>query len=91
MKKKREVSNMTGDKYAIVHKKIKSMAERMCKEANSTALIIPDLADELKMDCRVIRNHLRIMEIDGIGQFHNKGKKGTLPMIFILNTKGEEK
>jgi len=81
---------MSGEKYAIEHKKIKDMAERMCREAKSTALIIPALAEESGIDCRVVRNHLRIMEIDGVGHFHKRGKRGALPMIFVLK-KNEKK
>ncbi len=71
-------------KYAKDHLRVKDMIECIHKETRgSTCVRVVDLASEIDMDTRVLRNHLEIMEIDGYGTFHDRKKR----QIFCINNK----
>jgi len=75
---------MSGEKYAEEHKKVKDIIDRMCKEAGSTAVVISYIGKELDMDSRVVNGHLRVMEIDGVGEIIIQGDR---PHIFKMRDK----
>lgn len=67
---------MTPTKYAEDHLKVKETVEKMRKETGgSTCIIISELSKEIKMDPRLLRKHLEVMEIDGYGHFTNPQKR----------------
>jgi hypothetical protein len=73
-------------KYARDHLQIKDKIEQIQKETGgSKCVIASELSKEIKMDPRILRKHLEIMEIDGYGQFRDINKK----QIFCTNKKTE--
>ncbi|MFH0816250.1 MAG: hypothetical protein V1934_05495 [Methanobacteriota archaeon] len=81
------MSAMIKTRYAEEHIKVKKMIERIHDETGgSLCVVVSDLSREIKMDPRVLRNHLEVMEIDGYGQFSNTNKRH----IFCLKEKGDE-
>lgn len=67
---------MAPTKYAEDHIKIKKMIEKIKNETNgSSCVIISELAKETKIDPRLLRKHLEVMEIDGCGHFSDRKKR----------------
>jgi len=86
---------MAGDvtKYAERHLKIKAMVWQMCQESKTPFIVICELARELKLDPRILRTHLEVMELDGYGILTSArgGEKRHIFKINALKFKGGKK
>ena len=61
--------------YIDRHEQIRNKLLQMVKECNCGCFPVPKIADELGMDQRTVRAHLKIMEIHNVGVFVDPNEK----------------
>ena len=72
--------------YVGLHLKIKKMMQKILENTGSKCLPVGSLAKELKKDPRIVRNHLEVMEFDGLGELMIR-KNGYFWVIYDDETK----
>jgi DNA-binding MarR family transcriptional regulator len=56
--------------YGKAHKQIIKTIERFMQETDANAIIVTELAKELKIDTRTLNKHLEILEMGEWGHFN---------------------
>lgn len=55
--------------YTKVHKNIIDLIEKFMEETGSNAVIITEIAKEIKIDTRTLNKHLEVLEVSRWGHF----------------------